>query len=53
MENLNQYLKIWQKKRDELRLDTDAGRDWPDMNTLLEKNMPVTNDSNGTSLTKE
>ena len=53
MENVIQYLKIWQKKRDELQLDTDAANDWPDMNTLLDKHIPTNNDSRGTSLKKE
>jgi len=53
MENVIQYLKIWQKKRDELRLDTDADSDWPEMNTLLDKHMPISNGSNGATLSKE
>jgi len=50
MENIIQYFKIWQKKRDELQLESDAASDWPDMNTLLDRQMPTNNDSKGTSL---
>ncbi|HEY9004026.1 MAG TPA: hypothetical protein VIM89_21895 [Mucilaginibacter sp.] len=49
MKNLAQYLKLWQKKRDELRVDTDAGSDWLDMSKLLDKHMPVNNDSGGSA----
>jgi hypothetical protein len=46
MKNLIQYLKLWRKKRDELRVDTDAGSDWLDMKALLDEHMPA-NDSPG------
>lgn len=49
MKNLTQYLKLWRKKRDELRVDTDAASDWLEMGALLDKHMPVDDNSNGAS----
>lgn len=49
MKNLTQYLKLWEKKRDELRVDTDAGNDWLDMKALLDKHMPVNDNSAGSA----
>jgi hypothetical protein len=40
MKNLVQYLKLWQKKRVELPIETDADADWMEMRALLDKQMP-------------
>ncbi|MBS1520120.1 MAG: PorT family protein [Bacteroidetes bacterium] len=49
MKNLIQYLKLWQKKRDELQVDTDAGSDWLGMSKLLDEHMPANDNSGGSS----
>lgn len=49
MKDLIQYLKLWQKKRNELPVDRDADSDWLDMSALLDEHMPVNNDSDGSS----
>jgi len=51
MKNLIQYLKLWQKKRGELQIDTDAGADWMEMRALLDKHMPGNDDGGGGSRT--
>jgi len=51
MKNLIQYLKLWQKKRGELQIDTDAGADWMEMRALLDKHMPGNDDNGGGSRT--
>jgi hypothetical protein len=40
MRNWNQYLKLWQQKRNELHISTDMQTDWSDMHQLLDKHMP-------------
>ena len=49
MKNLIQYLKLWQKKRDELRVDRDVDNDWLDMRGLLDEHMPVSDNAGGAS----
>jgi hypothetical protein len=44
MKNLIQYLKLWQKKRSELRIDEDADKNWLEMHVLLDKHMPRNDD---------
>jgi len=51
MKNLIQYLKLWQKKRGELQIDTNADADWMDMHALLDKHMPGNDDDRGGSKT--
>jgi hypothetical protein len=51
MKNLIQYLELWQKKRGELRVDTDADADWMEMRALLDKHMPGNDDGGGGSKT--
>ena len=41
MKNALKYLRLWQKKRDELPIDTDPESDWMQMHSLLDKEMPV------------
>jgi len=41
MRNWNQYLKLWQQKRNELHISTDMQTDWSDMHQLLDKHMPA------------
>ncbi|GAA4092705.1 outer membrane beta-barrel protein [Mucilaginibacter panaciglaebae] len=41
MRNWNQYLELWQQKRNELHIGSDANTDWSDMHQLLDKHMPV------------
>ncbi|MFD2874273.1 hypothetical protein ACFS5N_17455 [Mucilaginibacter ximonensis] len=43
MRNWNQYLKLWQQKRNELHIDTKVQDDWSAMHQLLDKHMPLTN----------
>jgi hypothetical protein len=40
MKNWSQYLKLWQKKRYEMRVDDDTDKDWQYMRSLLDENMP-------------
>lgn len=42
MSNWNQYRKLWQQKRDELHVDSNAQADWSEMHNLLDQLMPVT-----------
>ncbi|PTQ99701.1 hypothetical protein C8P68_102530 [Mucilaginibacter yixingensis] len=42
MKSLTQYLKLWQKKRDELPVNTDAAADWVQMQQMLNQHLPVT-----------
>ena len=49
MKDLIQYLNLWQKKRGELQVDTDAGADWMEMRALLDKHMPGNDDNGGGS----
>src|ERR1041385_7965239 len=49
MKNLIQYLKLWQKKRGQLQIDSDADADWLDMHALLDKHMPGNDDGGGGS----
>ncbi|HTD39869.1 MAG TPA: hypothetical protein VK671_04555, partial [Mucilaginibacter sp.] len=51
MKNLIQYLKLWEKKRGELRINTDADTDWMEMRALLDKHMPGNDDDGGGSKT--
>ena len=48
MKNLIQYLKLWQKKRDELRIDSDVNEDWLEMQAMLDKDMPADEGSDNT-----
>ena len=41
MKNSLKYLKLWQKKRNGLRVDDDQQKDWLEMQALLEQYMPV------------
>lgn len=41
MSNWNQYLKLWQQKRNELHISADMDTDWSDMHQLLDKHMPL------------
>ncbi|MDB5003306.1 MAG: hypothetical protein JWQ34_1531 [Mucilaginibacter sp.] len=41
MSNQDQYLKLWQQKRDDLHIDMDMQSDWAEMHQLLEVQMPV------------
>jgi len=41
MKNSLKYLKLWQKKRSELRIDDDEQKDWLEMHALLDQHMPV------------
>lgn len=41
MRNWNQYLKLWQQKRNELHVGSDMQADWSDMHQLLDKHMPL------------
>jgi hypothetical protein len=43
MRNWDQYLELWQQKRNELPVDTDAQTDWSEMHDLLDKHLPVQN----------
>ncbi|MES2279301.1 MAG: outer membrane beta-barrel protein [Bacteroidota bacterium] len=40
MKNSLRYSKLWQKKRGELKIDTDAGSDWQQMQGLLDQHLP-------------
>ena len=41
MKNSLKYLKLWQKKRNGLRVDDDQQKDWLEMYALLDEHMPV------------
>ncbi|HWZ35988.1 MAG TPA: outer membrane beta-barrel protein [Mucilaginibacter sp.] len=41
MRNWNQYLKLWQQKRNELHISSDMKADWSDMHHLLDEQMPL------------
>jgi hypothetical protein len=47
MSNQDQYLKLWQQKRNELQVDTNVQTDWADMQHLLNTHMPVVNPAAG------
>jgi hypothetical protein len=47
MRNWNQYLELWQQKRDELHVDIDAQADWSEMHDQLDKYLPVQNPGGG------
>jgi|GEM_PF-6217279 len=42
MSNLNQYRELWQQKRNELQVGSNAQADWSEMQDLLDQQMPVT-----------
>jgi len=43
MSNRNQYLKLWQQKRNDLQVDMDPQADWSAMQHLLDQQLPVVN----------
>jgi len=45
MKNSLKYLKLWQKKRNELPINDDQQENWLEMQSILDKNMPVTTPS--------
>ena len=40
MKNWSQYLKLWQKKRNEMQVNDDADKGWQHMRSLLDEHMP-------------
>ncbi|HEY4326607.1 MAG TPA: outer membrane beta-barrel protein [Mucilaginibacter sp.] len=41
MKNSLKYLKLWQKKRNELQINDDQQSDWLEMQSVLDEHMPV------------
>jgi len=41
MKNSLRYSKLWQQKRDELKVNANADQDWGDMSNLLDQHLPV------------
>jgi hypothetical protein len=41
MRNWNQYLELWQQKRNEQQISNDVQADWTEMHSLLDKHMPL------------
>ncbi|GAB3934596.1 outer membrane beta-barrel protein [Mucilaginibacter myungsuensis] len=48
MKNSLKYSKLWQQKRDELKIDANPDMDWSGMQGLLDQHMPVTTQSGPT-----
>jgi hypothetical protein len=55
MKNSLRYLKLWQKKRNELQVNGDEKTGWQEMQGLLDQHMPVSDpdDGNGSSGSKK
>ncbi|MCC8426460.1 porin family protein [Mucilaginibacter sp. UR6-11] len=49
MRNSEQYLGLWQQKRNELPISYDVQADWADMQQLLDQNLPVNDPAGNTN----